>query len=67
MALNLLKSLILKKNACRFITKGKAISDYSDYESLLFSDIINNLPRKILNYQTPEQLFEQQLDLIYAT
>ncbi|WP_295056947.1 IS30 family transposase [Ruminococcus sp.] len=50
----------------RFIPKGKAISDYSADDILFFSDIINNLPRKILNYQTPEQLFEQQLDLIYA-
>ena len=50
----------------RFIPKGKAISDYSDDDILFFSDIINNLPRKILNYQTLEQLFEQQLDLIYA-
>ena len=45
---------------------GKAISDYSADDILFFSDIINNLARKILNYQTPEQLFEQQLDLIYA-
>ena len=45
---------------------GKAISDYSADDILFFSDIINNLPRKILNYQTPEQFFEQQLDLIYA-
>ena len=45
---------------------GKVISDYSADDILFFSDIINNLSRKILNYQTPEQLFEQQLDLIYA-
>lgn len=44
----------------------KAISNYSADDILSFSDIINNLARKILNYQTPEQLFEQQLDLIYA-
>ncbi|MEE0855713.1 MAG: IS30 family transposase, partial [Ruminococcus sp.] len=33
---------------------------------LYFADIINNLPRKILGYHTPEELFEQELDRIYA-
>ena len=27
---------------------------------------MNTLPRKILGYKTPEQLFEEELDLIYA-
>ena len=30
-----------------------------------FADKINNLPRKILGYHTPEELFEQELDRIY--
>lgn len=51
----------------RFIPKGKSIDDYSAEYILFFSDVINELPRKILNYHTPEELFETQLDRIYAT
>lgn len=47
--------------------KGKSIDDYSAEDILFFSDTINGLPRKILNYHTPEELFETQLDRIYAT
>ena len=50
----------------RFIPKGKIINDYSAVYIMFFVDKINNLPRKILNYHTPEELFEKQLDLIYA-
>lgn len=51
----------------RFIPKGKSIADYNANDILFFSDVINGLPRKILNYHTPEELFEKQLDKIYAT
>ena len=50
----------------RFIPKGKSISDYTADEICFFADCINGLPRKILNYNTPEELFERQLDRIYA-
>lgn len=50
----------------RFVPKGKSIADYSADDIMYFADKINNLPRKILNYHTPEELFEKQLDLIYA-
>lgn len=50
----------------RFIPKGKSISDYTDDEICFFADCINGLPRKILDYATPEELFNRQLDLIYA-
>lgn len=50
----------------RFIPKGKSISDYSLEDILFFADRINSLPRKILGYKTPEELFEQELDRIYA-
>lgn len=50
----------------RFIPKGKNISDYSIDDLLFFADRINSLPRKILGYHTPEELFEKQLDQIYA-
>lgn len=50
----------------RFIPKGKSISDYTADEICFFADCINGLPRKILGYATPEELFERQLDRIYA-
>ena len=49
-----------------FIPKGKSIEDYSADEIMIFADIINGLPGKILGYQTPEELFEKELDRIYA-
>ena len=51
---------------CRFIPKGKSINDYSADDLLYFADKINNLPRKILAYHTPEELFEKELDRIYT-
>ena len=42
----------------RFIPKGKSIDDYTADEIMMFADIINALPRKLLGYRTPEELFE---------
>ena len=42
----------------RFIAKGKRISDYG----LDAIAKINNLPRKILGYKIPDELFEAKLD-----
>ena len=50
----------------RFIPKGKSIEAYSADEIMMFADIINALPRKILGYRTPEELFDAELDCIYA-
>ena len=50
----------------RFIPKGKSISDYTADEICFFADCINGLPRKILGYSSPEELFEAQLDRLYA-
>lgn len=50
----------------RFISKGKSIDDYSADDIMFFADVINNLPRKILGYHTPDELFEKELDRIYA-
>lgn len=50
----------------RFIPKGKSISNYSADDIMYFTDKINNLPRKIRNYHTPEELFENELDQIYS-
>ena len=50
----------------RFIPKGKKISDYSLEAIERIEEWMNGLPRKILGYKTPEELFEEELDLIYA-
>ena len=50
----------------RFIPKGKRISSYSREAIERIEEWCNSLPRKILGYRTPEELFEAQLDLIYA-
>ena len=50
----------------RFIPKGKSISNYSADDTLIFADLINALPRKRLGYRTPEELFDKELDRIYA-
>lgn len=50
----------------RFIPKGKSISDYSADAICAFADCINGLPRKLLGYRTPDELFDEQLDRIYA-
>lgn len=45
----------------RFIPKENHISDYSIEDILFFADRMNALPRKILGYHTPEELFEKEL------
>ena len=50
----------------RFIPKGRSIAGYSQEDIDYFADIINGLPRKILGYKTPDELFDRELDLIYA-
>ena len=50
----------------RFIPKGKRISDYSIETISFIENWINTLPRKILDYKTPEELFEIHLDKIYS-
>ena len=50
----------------RFIPKGKKISAYSQEAIERVEQWMNGLPRKILGYKTPEELFEEELDLIYA-
>lgn len=50
----------------RFISKGKRISDYSLEAIARIEEWCNHLPRKILGYKTPDELFEDKLDEIYA-
>ena len=33
---------------------------------LEFADEMNNTPRKVLDYQTPDELFDEYLDEVYA-
>ena len=50
----------------RFIPKGTPISSCSDDKLYDIECWCNTLPRKILGYRTPEELFEEHLDIIYA-
>lgn len=50
----------------RFIPKGKRMNNYSLDDIAFIEDWMNTLPRKILLYKTPQDLFEDQLDVIYA-
>jgi len=50
----------------RFIPKGRRMSDYTFNDIAFIEDWMNTLPRRILKYQTPEELFESHLDIIYA-
>ena len=50
----------------RFIPKGVSITGYSAEDIAYMADWANTLPRKILGYRTPEELFEAELDHIYA-
>lgn len=49
-----------------YIPKGISIELFSDEDILAASDSINGLPRKKLDYATPEELFEAFLDSVYA-
>lgn len=48
----------------RLIPKGKNIAAVSEYTVQKTKDWINNLPRKILGYRNPEELFQEQLNHI---
>jgi len=49
----------------RFLPKGTRLKDYSVDEIGFLEDWINQLPRKVLGYRTPEEVFNEQLDIIY--
>lgn len=50
----------------RFIHKGASMTQYSAKDIAYMADWANALPRKILGYRTPDELFEAELDRIYA-
>ena len=51
----------------RFIPKGRRIDSFTDEQISEVELWCNSLPRKILGYQTPDELFEAELDRIYTT
>lgn len=51
----------------RFIPKGKRIDSYTDEQISEIEIWCNSLPRKLLGYKTPDELFEEELDRIYST
>lgn len=50
----------------RFIPKGRRIDSFSDEQILQIEIWCNNLPRRLLGYRTPDELFEKELDQIYS-
>lgn len=47
----------------RFIPKGASLRDYSNEDIRRFAELMNNTPRKCLNYRTPKEVFEEQIFL----
>lgn len=45
----------------RFFPKGKTFENYTSKDCQKVQDFMNNLPRRILNYATPAELFEEEL------
>ena len=50
----------------RFIPKGVAMNNFTVDDIAFVEDWCNTLPRKILGYKAPIDLFEDELDVIYA-
>ncbi len=49
----------------RFIPKGKRIDSFTTDQISDIETWCNSLPRKLLNYRTPDEVFEEELDKIY--
>lgn len=49
----------------RFIPKGKRIDSFTSTQIADIEVWCNSLPRKILGYRTPDEIFEEELDKIY--
>lgn len=50
----------------RFIRKGESMTNFSDEDLSSIENTINQMPRKILKYACPDDLFEAFLDQVYA-
>lgn len=51
----------------RFIPKGKPIKSFSADHIRRAETLVNNLPRKILGYRTPLELFQEELSKLNTT
>ena len=49
-----------------FVPKGVSIEAFSAEHILTAADELNGRPRKKLGYRTPEELFDEFLDSVYA-
>lgn len=49
----------------RFILKGKRIDDFTVQQIFDVKTWCNCLPRKVLGYRTPDEVFEEEIDRIY--
>lgn len=49
----------------RFIPKGKRIDDFTGQQISDVETWCNSLPRKLLGYRTPDEIFEEEIDRIY--
>ena len=49
----------------RFIPKGVSMSKFTAEEIAYMADWANTLPRRLLGYRTPDELFEAELNSIY--
>lgn len=47
----------------RFIPKKASLKDYTREQIIGFAEIMNNTPRKCLNWKTPREVFEEQCAL----
>jgi len=54
----------LFKRLRRFIPKKASLKNYSEKDIIRFADIMNNTPRKCLNWKTPKEIFEEQSVLV---
>lgn len=50
----------------RFISEGERVDSYICENMMFIADWCNVCLRKILEYKTPEELFDFELDKIYA-
>ena len=51
----------------QFIPKGRRIDAYTPEQVYSIEVYCNSLPRKILGYKAPDEVFEAELDKIYCT
>lgn len=49
----------------RYFPKGQSLKNYTQKDCSNVADHINNIPRKILNYATPAELFQAELEKLF--